>query len=304
MIEHYGLADALAIHYQKMTKAALRVIFFVSGLSTIFLFELFGHGPEAIRQAALLGYLVIGLGTYFAYLIVKPAQFKTRHLDYRALAEGMRLQIFWKIAGLDEQVADYYLRKQKTELAWIRIGVRQWSFDVDAHRGDPEFTLVQAHWIEDQCKFFAKAAKRDLHKHHIRESRTYALAAVTALIAACVLWASWRWGTGLLKSKVGTGDWSMDLHEAIVIIMAMLPALAAAMAAYALKMAFGEQQKQYQRMGNLFMRGSECVKQALKEGDKALAIKTMIDLGKEAMEENGDWVLLHRDRAVEPPLGG
>ena len=120
MIDHYALADALAIHYQGRTQNAFRTLIFESGLSAVFLFELFGHGPVAMRILTLSLYMAVVVFTYIGYVLVKPGRFRTKHLDYRALAEGLRLQVFWRIAGLKKEVADYYLRKQRSELAWIR----------------------------------------------------------------------------------------------------------------------------------------------------------------------------------------
>ena len=41
-----------------------------------------------------------------------------------ALAEGLRIQIFWRLAGISDAAADHYLRKQRSELDWIRRAMR------------------------------------------------------------------------------------------------------------------------------------------------------------------------------------
>jgi hypothetical protein len=54
-----------------------------------------------------------------------------KYQDYRALAEGMRVQFYWRLAGLKLSVADHYLRKQRSELDWICSAIRVWVFQPD-----------------------------------------------------------------------------------------------------------------------------------------------------------------------------
>ena len=46
---------------------------------------------------------------YTLYLWAKWwGDYDNKYFDYRALAEGLRVQIFWRIAGLRDSVADHY----------------------------------------------------------------------------------------------------------------------------------------------------------------------------------------------------
>jgi hypothetical protein len=94
------------------------------------------------------------------------------------------------------------------------------------------------------------------------------------------------------------------VHGLILITMAMLPAVAGALTAYSLKMAFSEQRKQYERMENLYRRAYDYFNEAITKRNEALAQRIVAELGKEALSENGDWVLLHRERKVEMLVGG
>jgi hypothetical protein len=52
-----------------------------------------------------------------------------KYLDYRALAEGLRIQSYWRRAGIsltrDHAFAhDDFLQKQNVELGWIRNVMR------------------------------------------------------------------------------------------------------------------------------------------------------------------------------------
>jgi hypothetical protein len=158
MIDRYALADCLAIYYQCRTRQSLKVLI-IAGLVGLFLFEFFGHGPARMQVSMLFFYVMTILLAYVVYRLVDLQELKTKHLDYRALAEGMRLQLFWKLAGLDKQVADYYLRKQKTELDWIRNAVRVWSMMAQHVTIEPNLPLVRDYWIKISSNIFPERAR-------------------------------------------------------------------------------------------------------------------------------------------------
>lgn len=309
VIEHYATADSLALHYQWRTVRSFKVLIFVCGLGGLLLFELSGHGAEEIRAPALLLYLLVISFAYAWYKLANFRELKTRHLDYRALAEGLRLQFFWTLAGVKEQVADRYLPKQKTELDWIRNAIRLWSEPLSALSVTPDLTVAREYWIDDQRKFFERAAGQNKKRHASELLRTrvllFGLVAI-ALIAAGWILLGWIWR---MEKFPDLPLWfssdafpGFNLHGLLVIVMTMLPAIAGAMAAYSLKLAFSEQRKQYDRMYRLYRRGADCLDQAMRQGDEALARDIIAELGKEALAENGDWVLLHRERKIEMPL--
>jgi len=175
----------------------------------------------------------------------------------------------------------------------------------------PDLSLVEKNWVDDQARFFQKRARRDF-KHYRREL-TFTRVCIAALAVVALMWgcvialAVVRLIAGLTPQSLGTElpfFSGMDIRGAVEIILTMLPGIAGAIAAFSLKMAFSEQRKQYARMRDLYSRGSLCLAEALSRGDQQLARRIVLDLGNEALEENGDWVLLHREREFEIRLGG
>ena len=66
-----------------------------------------------------------------------------KYIDYRALAEGLRVQTFWRRAGLtitgDPEFAhDNFMQKQDVELGWIRNVMRQVGLARTAPPQDPD----------------------------------------------------------------------------------------------------------------------------------------------------------------------
>jgi hypothetical protein len=306
LIDRYAIADSLALSYQRRTKRALFVLIFVLGLVGVFTFELFAHGPEEIQAGSLAIYLgLIGIA-FIVYRVANLREIKTRHLDYRALAEGLRLQIFWKLAGVREPVTDYYLAKQRTELDWVRDAIRRWSAEVVEPK-ERDWVLIGNHWIRNQFEFFTKAAKRN-HKAHFFEVLCYrALLILVVVLGLGTILAQMADAGG--RPETFHEPWHMGLnrHGVLVIIMTMLPAFAGAISAYSLKMAFSEQRRQYERMRKWYERGLLSFEKAMQrnaEDRDELVQKVVRELGREALSENADWVLMHRERGVEMFVGG
>jgi hypothetical protein len=69
---------------------------------------------------------------------------------------------------------------------------------------------------------------------------------------------------------------------------------------YTEKRAFGEQAKQYNRMTIIFKNAARRFNRFHYPEDYENAASLVKELGIEALAENGDWVLLHRERPLEP----
>lgn len=312
MLDLYSVADTLSIYYQKYTLRTLKVL-----LTFVFLAAGFFHVYTHIYHKTdlfLYVYLAIFALAYLWYFLAARKKLQSKYLDYRALAEGLRIQFFWQIAGFDDSVAFYYLRKQKSALDWVRHAVRSsmmsvlTSQDPDQSAQHPGMTHepsksghdrdemqflwddeeerlrhVKKHWVEDQANYFNKAAHREHHRLHGFEriiNGTLALGFVLSVIQLFmapnhVLWVA----VGL--SAVAAGM----LHT------------------YTDKRAFVQHSKQYQRMGNLFNRADLHLDTLLLAREHHEAREFLGELGREALIENGDWILTHRDRPIDVPKG-
>jgi hypothetical protein len=94
------------------------------------------------------------------------------------------------------------------------------------------------------------------------------------------------------------------LHASLLALMS-LPAIGAALLhGYIEKRALSEHAKQYSRMSVIFSNARERLPEMISSGQYQRAQHLLEELGKEALEENGDWVLLHRDRPLEVPHAG
>jgi hypothetical protein len=302
-IEHtlsfYAIADTLAIYFQRRTIRTLRALL-ICVFSAALMLDLYAHGPEK-EPVFMALYLLTFVASFSWYYFSRIKGYQSKYLDYRALAEGLRVQFYWQIAGLKESVADYYLRKQKSELDWIRYAVRTCQtpqgldegiplnhrttkHGISGEERRPFQEMIAEHWIEDQAKYFRKAATRDHDNLHKQERLVTIFFALGLVIAAVQLF--------------------LEPNGYMLLVIELAPVLAALLHAYVEKNALSAHTKQYERMAGLFHRAMVHMRELLASGAHKEAQEFIQEIGKEALIENGDWILTHRERPLEMPKGG
>lgn len=305
-LDSYGLADALAIWFQANTVRTMKRLHWRIFLAVL-CFAIFAHfhAPWFMIPA---GYFAGS--AFFIYWRAKSRGFQDKYQDYRALAEGLRVKLFWRLAGILDEVTDHYLGKSRTEMDWIRHALRGWGLIApeEGRRANPPespgtaaaLNVVLVQWVRDQQRYFARAGRK-AHQSLEGLERWVAVSLVLALLLTVFVIAlpsiSYfrEHGPG---GCCGDEGWLFS-----GVIVAISTALLAAGLVHHIgeQMAYSEHSKQYARMQRLFAHASGLITQALAAGDLKRAQAVLRDLGREALAENGDWVLLHRERPLSVP---
>jgi hypothetical protein len=298
----YATADALANHFQKWRHLFLGSLCVLVVPATVCLASY--HAVERTQPALML--LYIGGFWFFALiagLVYLAAQFgnaEKKHLDYRALAEGLKVLFYWRVAGIRDDVGAQYLRKQQSELDWIRLAVRASDLltSFPAAEAAP-YDWIKTQWMDHQQRYFEKGAATNQRRASIFEwiSRLVLLAGL--LLAADIAVESIA---SCLHKDPAPESLIRRLHIFSVIIVGML-ATAGSTAAYAEKLAFVQLSKQYGQMRRLFRTASNESASCIARGESEHVRAIIRRLGLEALRENGDWVMLHRERPMEVRLG-
>lgn len=195
---------------EKKHNRSLAVLFWLTFLAAA-AFHVFAHWeteeegevthPSIIRVVSGGASLLLTLAGLVYFGLRKPLRYAERGNDYRALAEAMRVQFHWNLAGLGRSVPANYVHRQRSELDWIRAAVRAASFpyhrfqDWFAHL-DPEIQkgvlkCVQKSWLVEQVNYFATSTTRNrelLHFFH-KIAAWFALTGIAVLAGAylCVV---------------------------------------------------------------------------------------------------------------------
>ncbi|HLK55678.1 MAG TPA: hypothetical protein VKU00_03890 [Chthonomonadaceae bacterium] len=299
MRESFAIADSLAQHYNRMTYHSLRDLYLLIGFAIV-AFVIFERVLENIWILAT--YILLTLAAYGRWFFgVKRSDCQNRFQDYRALAEGLRVQFFWHLAGLPDVAADHYLRRQRSEMDWIRDGVRVWCIadrSLEAEEARERLPLLQEHWIADQAHYFVKAAHREEAQQEVYERAFRMLLTLGVILPVSV---------NLLTLVVTPWHQFFEEHKlekGWVAALTTYPGIFAALIeAYTQKKALSQHAKQYRRMSAIFAKADQHIKQMIAEGKQERVHHLLVELGREALTENGDWIVTHRERPVDLPHG-
>ncbi len=109
-------------------------------------------------------------------------------------------------------------------------------------------------------------------------------------------------GIALAVAKILAGRLNHAFPWSVTIVTLAL-AGAALLTGYAQMRAYDEHARRYERMRELFHLAGERLSALLREGDLNGAKAVLVQLGREALAETCDWLLLHRERQIEVPTG-
>ena len=298
----YGFADELAIRFQRHTIWTQRALFGIV-FAAIVAFEVFAHELKGVPPSIPISLYVILLGA--VYVLFKRAQRREldrRYLDYRALAEGLRVQFYWRLARVPGSVADYYMRYRLQEVEWIRQALRGcelWtSPDDDAPAAVDALHTVATDWIEGQRAFFTHAAARIEAQLHVHKRRTRGLASFSVLAGVLTMLATLGMGDEGWIAWAGRNEFT---YVGLIAIIGLTSASAALIHGYVEKRALAAHVKRYSHMAFLFQSASKALRIPLDSEDWPAAREVLQEIGRAALEENADWVMVHRERPLEVP---
>jgi len=290
----------------------LGVVFFFAAAVPVAVvaFEVYAHLGGGLL--ALLIYLVVfgGVATYHR-LRLSDHMWQNCFQDYRALAEAMRVQLYWALAAVPAAVSDHYLNKQSNELGWIQLALRGpslWAAAVAQQLDGPCGDIVKTGWLNDQLSYFR--SKAPLHERANREGRTWArrfLYGGLIVSVALLLHEAWPMMTSG-KPGIVAALWELfhPYHHYVDVIAVTLPALAAFFSVSRELRVYERHAHSYSLMTSMFSRAISEFNKATLIGDahrRAEAIQQLVrELGREALAENAEWLVDHRHRSFDTDL--
>jgi hypothetical protein len=313
--ELYAIADTLALGWQTRFQRDWRVLFLL-GFAAIVAFEVVTHVYPKLSLLFVV-YSVVFLVVFIYFWHARRRQHQERYLDYRALAEALRVAVFWKLLGIGtsfksdkssgksavdlssgESVADAYPIRQPRELDWIKTSLRALELLEETHAKRPPhrpeqegYSCARDSWVRGQADFFSNKGPRHDHRAAVLEVRSMAFLVISA-VAAFILFGLETYGHWH-HGQLG--------HDLIVLAVGLSAGIAAICAGYAEKLALNAQARQYDRMRALFERAEKILPSSVDERTFPRTQALFAELGAEAMKETAGWVEIYRQRPIRPP---
>lgn len=266
----YAEADILAIKYKR--RWSLLQIFLISIVGILLgLFLLY-------INLQIFYLLIIYAAAYITFALMfkvkdLPREYHRNYFDYRAMAEGLRVEFFLRLAGIHEDISNLYLRKHSLHMRWVREVMR--SANLFDPQKEPDIEAIKNYWINSQYDYYKNSSEKNfrIERNLTRTSYILFSLGVTSILGAIAL--------NLL--------YLYNVLSITIALIITLPFFAGLIETYITRSAIKETAYEYSRMKKLF----ENAINLLKVVDNDQHILIISELGKEALRENADWLLMH-----------
>ena len=287
----FRAADWLAIHFQKRVLLAMRVIYLVAFVMGV-AFTMYDNLPD--QDNMLFVFLFLFATGVVVSAIAKRRGWHRKYLDYRALAEGLRVQCYWRRAGISltgdpEFAHDNLMQKQDIELGWVRNVMRSaglFGQAWPAQRDEAALRGVIDEWVGDathgELGYYRVRTEQRERTHRVNEA-IGALCLLAGIFISVVL--------AVLVHRL-----SVDAKNNLIVVMAFFSIFAAVREAYSFRKADRELIRQYRFMERVFGNA----RAALDKTDDADEQREILRaLGEASLAEHVEWAVMHRQRPLE-----
>jgi len=298
-------ADWLGVHFRRCFTRALRARYALWALLALLLMTFKKQHEGVGGLLSILGVLLIfGLGWLLA-LWAHRRNWQRRYLDYRALAEGLRVEYYWELSGVRAQFEgefahESFLQNQDVELEWIRAAMRAVSLrcalqpPVALPNG---FAHTFAAWVGDpdpvngsgQLFYYRQRALALARRQQVAEGIARAMligGLVLGAVLACAAAAALRAPSPLPPA----------VHNLMLWSLALLTVYGAIFEIYLGEKADRALIRQYRYMDSLFSFAAREMRSARSSADK---LEILRSLGHACLAEHAQWILAHRDKRIE-----
>ena len=153
--EIYGVADILSIENAKKHERNLWLLSAFGTIITI-LFLLY---DEAELHLLIFGCIIIIVGIYQLYKLAERNDCHRKYIQYRVLAETLRVQYFLSKAGVKKQVTDILPWFIRNGLPWIN----EILLELPLKKADKKNSIINC-WVRDQLEYHQNALVRTTNR--------------------------------------------------------------------------------------------------------------------------------------------
>ncbi len=201
--KRFAICDALSSFFQKKNHWWLCfyviVLTFITSLFTISIYAPYIHAnASGLIYGINAGYSLLALTLIVCYFFRRVLWIYSHklHHAYRAIAEGVRVQVYWHIAGVNIPVSEYYQNHLIGDLDGVRAILQTIMIPVKAKESESvhveDIHQVDQFWVHDQCHYYHKNQNTLQNKAIFWEClKQDWIMLLIAVWAAIKIWNSW-----------------------------------------------------------------------------------------------------------------
>jgi len=293
LLNSYSILDVLSLRFHK--KYAHTVFWlFVIGFLIVMSLTIYTNlwTKMVVLSIVILLFFLAGI-IYFYSTITKD---HTKYLYNRTLAEALRIQFYWNIAGINHNVSDYILRIHRKEFTWIEhilSSIYGISYNSKPITSSAINDLTE-NWVKNQADFFESSIRRMTQKL----SQYHLISNISFIIAFALLLSIFFLENFYVKNLY---------MEYLQVVIGTLLSIFALIRAFIQIKGYDQLLNQYELMNVLYQKAEAKLTQVsstlLKTDEQHSYLKELFFIiGQEALIENGNWYLILKEK--EPGIEG
>jgi hypothetical protein len=273
-------------------KLLLQVIVFLAAISFAVIFK-----TNGVRWLLWIYLALLGAALFLRTRMQRQAVHR-RYLDYRCLTEGLRVTLFWRLAGVQSDpgvhtVSVRLISRQDPSLLWIASALSGLAGWIGRPLLPPAFDgceFAARHWLgleaDDepgaQIPYYRRAAsrRRRVAAWLDRVSRVTLICGIATAASLAILPAAWVGGAA----------------PVLLAFMGILPLISSTAGAIADLPAELGIARQYEGMADLLQRAGQRMKASGSDVDRR---QVLFEVGMAALAEHSFWHTVFRERAPE-----
>lgn len=293
LLKWYSIFDTLSLSHRRR-EMRISIWLFVIGMFLIVALEIYSNLFHInMVLGALMLFLIIAVIIYF---FSNNQKNHTKYLYNRTLAEALRIQFYWNIAGINRNVSDFFLRIHRKDLTWVKHllsaihGITYTNKNISTEIIED----LTSSWVIKQAGFFKFSISRMRKQLGVLQKVSNG----SFLIAFA-----------LLVSIFFLRDYydRYDLHGILLVVIGTFLGIFALIKGYIKMKSYEQLLNQYELMSVIYSRaeskitGTETYDLSPAERNSYLR-ELFFVIGKEALIENGNWYLIFKEK--EPEIKG
>jgi hypothetical protein len=295
MINIFAILDSYANFNQGRLLLANLIFAGLLPVSILF-YELFGTlRPSPWLLAMQLLAITFALSIY---VLIVAIDTQARYQDSRFMAEACRVQFYWALSGISATTERHVQSAFFSNVGWMHHALRGPSLLAAAIAAEVSLPALAAkEWIGcshnsppySQVVWYKVAGETSKFNDVKLRRLQYLFFGASVLISILAT-------AGSFKNEV----LESNLFKLYLLLMAVLPSLAASMAIYRERRAFDAHRLLYNRMYAL----AEQSRQRIEESEAPQIEDIIRAFGHQVLQENSQWLKEHRGRPIEVVTAG
>ena len=280
----YSAADSLSCRYAKLYRRTIALLALAGTMLTLF-FLIYDEGEMQFMVLLCGAMLLLAAGT--RRLAVR-SQCHRRYIEYRALAEALRTQVYLRFAGSRMEVQRIMTWSQQRETGWVLCAVS----GLNAAEPPCKAREIRDCWVEPQ-RLYHEAGGRKAGKRKERSDRVVSAATwLSAAFYIAALLYELIWGGLIFRPAGGIGSPETG-RTLLKVILGTISAGTLFVASYYGKMSLGRKTEDHEKLERFYARTEERLD---RWGQSEILLE---QLAREELTENGNWCSYQKDNAPE-----